>query len=58
MSVLRKPHKKWSTYAALASWGASSFMAQPTMASFVVHFAINPIILMMVIILAHHEAKA
>lgn len=57
MSVLKKPHKKWSTYAALASWGAAAFMAQPTIASLVVHFAINPMILFIVIVLAHREAK-
>ncbi|QPF86990.1 hypothetical protein IC762_12120 [Bradyrhizobium genosp. L] len=51
-------HKKWSTYAALASWGTAAFMAQPTLASFAAHFVINPLILGAVIWLAHHEGKA
>ena len=55
--VLKRPHKKWSTYAALASWGCAAFMAQPTLASFVVHFLINPMVLFIVIALAHHEAR-
>jgi hypothetical protein len=48
-------HKKFSTYFAFASWGIAAFMAQPTMASGVAHFLINPLLLAAVIWLAHHE---
>jgi hypothetical protein len=48
-------HRKFSTYVALASWGTAAFMAQPTLASFVAHFLINPLLLAGVILLAHHE---
>lgn len=53
-----KIHKKFSVYVALASWGTAAFMAQPTLASFVAHFAINPLLLALVIWLAHHEATS
>ena len=50
-------HRKWSTYVALGSWGTAAFMAQPTLASFVAHFVINPALLATIIWLAHHEAR-
>ena len=58
MMKLQTLHKKWSTYAALAVWGAAGFMAQPTFASFLVHFFLLPAGLLGVIWLAHHEQAA
>jgi hypothetical protein len=55
---LRTMHRKWSTYAALVVWGTAGFMAQPTLASFAVHFFATPAALMLVIWLAHHEGRA
>jgi hypothetical protein len=52
---LRLTH--WSTYAAFALWGSSAFTAQPTIASFVVHFGVCPVLLILVIFFAHNEGK-
>lgn len=49
-------HKKWSTYTAFAVWGATGFMAQPTIASLAVHALLVPCLLALTIWLAHHEA--
>lgn len=46
-----------STYLALATWGATGFMAQPTVASAVVHLFISPLMLVGVIWLARHEGR-
>ena len=54
-STLRLKH--WSTYMAFATWGVTGFMAQPTIASFVVHIFVTPIFLACVIWMAHHEGK-
>ncbi len=40
---------------ALITWGAAGFMAQPTIASFAVHFIFVPIALMAMLWLAHWE---
>ena len=50
-------HRRFSTYAAFASWGGAAFTSVPTAASFVVHFVINPIFLALVIWLAHREGR-
>lgn len=54
-------HKFWlkkpSVYVALATWGATGFMAQPTVASFMVHIFLSPALLCAVVWLAHHEGK-
>lgn len=47
-----------STYAALAAWGVTGFMAQPTIASGFVHLVISPMILALVVWLAHHEGRS
>jgi hypothetical protein len=49
--------KHWSTYMAFATWGATGFMAQPTLASGVVHLFLTPVMLVGVIGLAHHEGR-
>lgn len=49
-------HTKPSTYVGLAAWGATGFMAQPSMASFLVHFIIAPVLIGATIWLAHWEA--
>ena len=54
---LQTMHKKWSTYMALIVWGAAGFMAQPTIASFAVHFFALPLGLLAVIWLAHREGR-
>lgn len=46
-----------STYAALLVWGATGFMAQPTIASGVVHLFLAPVMLVAVVWLAHREGK-
>ena len=50
-------HRRGSTYAALVAWGSAGFMAQPTLASFAVHFLIMPLVLLAVIWLAHREGS-
>jgi len=50
-------HTKPSVYLALVVWGATGFMAQPSFASFVVHLFIVPVLLFLVIWLAHYEAR-
>lgn len=54
-------HKFWlkhpSTYVALAAWGATGFMAQPTFASLIVHIVVTPVLLVGVIWLARHEGR-
>lgn len=49
--------KKPSTYLALVTWGASGFMASPTLASGVYHAVVVPICLAAVIWFAHHEGR-
>lgn len=46
-----------STYLVLVVWGASGFMAQPTLASFVVHFMIAPVFLFLALQMAHWEGR-
>lgn len=53
--MLTALHRQFSTYAALVVWGAAGFMAQPTLASFAVHFFGLPLGLLVVIWLAHSE---
>lgn len=53
-------HRFWaypSTYIALVIWGATGFMAQPSIASFVVHFLIAPLLLLLALWLAHWEGR-
>lgn len=49
-------HTKPSIYLAFAVWGATGFMAQPSFASFIVHLFIVPVLLGLIIWLAHWEA--
>jgi len=54
-------HKFWaypSSYIGLIIWGATGFMAQPSFASFLVHFAIVPVLIFGALWLAHHEGKS
>lgn len=54
-------HKFWaypSTYVALFVWGATGFMAQPSVASFLVHFLIAPVLLVLALWLAHWEGRS
>ena len=50
-------HKRWSTYATLVTWGAAGFMAQPSVASFVVHFTVIPAMVGVTIYLARKEGR-
>ena len=50
-------HSYPSSYVALVVWGATGFMAQPTIASFVVHFALAPILLLVLLWLAHWDGR-
>lgn len=50
-------HQYPSTYLAALVWGATGFMGQPTFASFLVHFCIVPIILLVILWLAHWEGR-
>lgn len=50
-------HRYPSSYLALVVWGATGFMAQPTVASFAVHFVLVPIMLIAVLWLAHWEGQ-
>jgi hypothetical protein len=54
-------HKFWaypSSYVGLVVWGAAGFMAQPTFASFLVHFTVLPAFLFFALWRAHCEGKA
>lgn len=53
---IRQLHTRFSTYGAFAIWGTAAFMAQPTLASFVAHFIILPLLIGGTLWLAHHEA--
>ncbi len=55
--TLKLVHKKFSTYIAIGIWVATGFMSQPTIASFVVHFAMVPVALALLIIIAHYEGR-
>lgn len=53
-------HKFWtypSTYIIFVVWGVMGFMAQPTIASFFVHFLIAPPVLLLAQYLAHWEGR-
>lgn len=50
-------HSYPSSYLALIVWGAAGFMAQPTIASFAVHFILLPILLLVILWLAHWEGR-
>ncbi len=50
-------HRYPSSYLALVTWGATGFMAQPTFASFVVHFLFVPLLLGAILWLAHWEGR-
>ncbi len=53
-------HRFWSypsTWLIFAVWGTMGFMAQPTLASFVVHFLIAPPLLLAGQWLAHWEGR-
>lgn len=47
--------RHWSAYVALAVWGASGFMASPTIASGVYHLVVIPPLLALLVALAHWE---
>jgi hypothetical protein len=53
-----KFHTYFSLYVALAVWGTAGFMAQPTLASFLVHFALTPVLLFLLILIAHWEGRS
>lgn len=50
-------HTYPSSYLALVIWGAAGFMAQPTIASFLVHFFGIPALLYLCLWLAHWEGR-
>lgn len=54
---MERAHRRWSTYLALGVWGATGFMAQPTLASLVVHMVVSPLLLAATIFVAHHESR-
>lgn len=54
---LKKVHTKFSTYAALATWGASGFMAAPTIASGFYHLTVLPVLIALTVWLSHREGR-
>lgn len=56
--ALHKFHSYPSSYLALVTWGATAFMAQPTVSSLVVHFIIVPLALATTLWLAHWEGRS
>lgn len=52
-----KFHHYPSTYVGFVVWGTAGFMGQPTLASFVVHFGLLPILLFGCLWLAHREGR-
>lgn len=50
-------YRRPSTYIALVVWGTTGFMAQPTIASFLVHFFGVPAALFLTVWLAHWEGR-
>jgi hypothetical protein len=50
-------HTYPSSYIALVIWASAGFMAQPTIASFIVHFFFLPLLLLTVLWLAHWEGQ-
>lgn len=50
-------HNYPSTYLALIAWVAAAFTAQPTIASLFVHFFVLPIMILLVLWLAHWEGR-
>lgn len=54
---IKRVHKNFSTYAGLLVWGASGFMAQPTIASGLYHLFVLPALIALTIFLAHHERE-
>ena len=52
-NIMRYP----STYLALVVWGTTGFMAQPTFASFIVHFLAVPVALACTIVISHWEGR-
>jgi hypothetical protein len=49
---LRLTH--WSTYGGFVIWGASGFMAAPTLASLAYHMFILPLVILATVKLAQH----
>lgn len=46
-----------SSALALALWGITGFMAQPTLASVMIHLLMVPVLLMLMLWLAHWEGR-
>jgi hypothetical protein len=44
-----------SSYTILVLWGSAGFGYQPGFATFLVHFLVNPAIMLAAMALAHHE---
>jgi hypothetical protein len=55
--IIRRATRRFSTYFALAIWGAAAFMAQPTIASLVVHFTVLPLFIILTIWTSHREGR-
>jgi hypothetical protein len=55
--TMHRFHAYPSSYLAAIVWGAAGFMGQPTFASFMVHFAILPCMLLLILWLAHWEGR-
>jgi hypothetical protein len=49
---------KFSTYAGFTVWGASGFMAQPSIASGIYHLVVLPLLIILTIALAHREGRS
>lgn len=53
-------HKFWeypSSYVILVLWGSAGFGYQPSFATFLVHFIINPMLMLAALWLAHWEGR-
>lgn len=57
MSASRRinPLRHPSTWLAFVVWGTAGFMGHPTIASFVVHFAVMPPVLFLLVFTSHWE---
>jgi hypothetical protein len=54
---MKKTGKRLSTWFAIAIWGFSVFMAQPTIASFATAVVLLPPLLFLTVVCAFHEGK-
>jgi hypothetical protein len=54
---LKIAHKNLSSYAGIMVWGASGFMAYPSISSGIYHLTVLPLAILGTIWLAHQEGR-